>query len=119
MRSNGVCCEFRDAGTLGFNNPTDLASRETEKLWPGSRVGVVVSLGAGLSGLAPPKPTRGWTPTITYVKPIIDDVISKLSCSLPTPDTVRKRVAVIINKLVSTAADTQLIHSNVATSPQK
>jgi hypothetical protein len=117
LHNNGVCYEFRDAATLGFNNPTDLARREAEKIWPDGRIGVVLSLGAGLSGLAPSKPVRGWAPTASFVKPIIDEILSKLSSASPIADTTRKRAMAIVNKLVSTAVDTQVVNFNAAPKP--
>lgn len=88
--------EFRDPGTIGFNNPTHLARREANRLWKGAKIGTIVSLGTGLVALTPPNPTSAF-----------ESVVSK---SLPQLTTSDMHIKSTIKRLSSNAVDSERVH---------
>jgi hypothetical protein len=39
--------EYLDAGSVGYNNPTEIALEESHKIWPERKIDVLLSLGTG------------------------------------------------------------------------
>lgn len=114
IRDSAAESEFIDAGIIGFNNPTHLARREAKRLWKDDQIGVVISLGTGLSALAPSKPTTAWTVTDIHATPFVDAIIRELPSSTASQEISRKNAMVTIKQLVSTAVETELVHINTA-----
>ena len=52
--------EFIDAGSVGFNNPTEVALAEAQKIWPSRDMDVVISLGTGTRPIVNFTKNHGW-----------------------------------------------------------
>ncbi|KAF7978385.1 hypothetical protein HWV62_771 [Athelia sp. TMB] len=98
IEQDGTEYEFQDAAMLGFNNPTQLACREAEKLW--SDTTVVVSLGTGLSDIT------GQRPTI-----IAETMLSNIPLSAADEKVSQRTAKDIVEQLIMTAADSELVHA--------
>ncbi|KDQ51443.1 hypothetical protein JAAARDRAFT_530504 [Jaapia argillacea MUCL 33604] len=115
IRKDDVEFSFQDAGLCGFTNPTRLACREAQKLWPLKDIGVVVSLGTGFSELyPPPKPTQAWFATEAYLKPFVDDILEKVPSEIAEREISRRRAMTVVKNLVSGAVDSELVHLDVS-----
>lgn len=104
---------FRDAGFAGFNNPVELALEESQELWPNEEVGVVISVGSGLTGLSPPHPTREWAVTDQFAEPFAEAIISKLPAS--PSDAARHYALNIIKQFIVLTVDTEIADAEAAT----
>lgn len=113
IRNGDVEYEFQDAGTLGFNNPTDLARREAKKLWNDDQDDIVISLGTGLLTLTPEQLTSAWSVTDNYAAKFVEQIIAQRP-SQATDGIARKSAMAIVKQLLSTAAETELVHTKTA-----
>lgn len=109
LNTQGKAYEFADAGFAGFNNPVELAHREAKSLWPRHHLGLVLSIGTGLSGLAA-SPDRRWAPTDRYAEPHAELMISKLDPSQRTGERPRKNAMAAVRQLAFLAIDTRMSH---------
>jgi hypothetical protein len=105
---------FRDAGFAGYNCPIELALEESEELWPNEMVGVVVSVGSGLSGLSPPHPNREWAVTDRFAEPHAEAIISKLSPFPSQSDAIRQYALDVVKQFVTLAVDTEISDTEAA-----
>jgi hypothetical protein len=99
---------FRDAGPAGYNCPIELALEESEELWPDETVGLVASVGSGLSGLSPPQPMREWVVTDQFAEPYAEAIISKMSRSRSPSDPIRQCAMDVVKHFVTLAVDTEI-----------
>ena len=101
-----------DAGFGGYNNPVILASSESGKIWPGERIGLVVSLGTGLQDYLPKTlpTTREWNPTPRYVRNFSDKVFRDRLPNVRKYDDTELNVTYAIRQLARIAVDSSLSH---------
>lgn len=110
---------FRDAAFSGSINPTQLALKEVERIWPHDKVQSIISLGFPLSKLAPKVPRREWAVTPQYAQKFISEIIDKIPAHGPvSPATARTNATLLVKKLVTVAIETELTHSEVREAPE-
>ncbi|KAG5645629.1 hypothetical protein DXG03_005620 [Asterophora parasitica] len=100
---------FGDAAFAGFSSPIELLVQETQRLWPNDKIGIIASLGPGLSRLAPSNPRREWAATDSYAKKFAEKIMSKLSTT--ANEHLRPNALNLVKKFVTLAVDTEIAHS--------
>lgn len=105
---------FRDAAFSGCINPTHLALKEAERVWPHDQVRSIISLGFPLSKLAPKNPRREWAVTPQYARKFVSSVTDKIPSHGPVPPaTTHTNATLLVKRLVTVAIETEVTHSEM------
>ncbi|KAF8623783.1 hypothetical protein AX17_007286 [Amanita inopinata Kibby_2008] len=103
---------FQDAGFGGFNNATELAMTEFQKIWPRERLETVVSIGTGLKALLPKSTphTREWTPMPQYTRTFSKQIFNDRLPGIAKDDDIDLNVTYAMRELIRMALDSSIVH---------
>ncbi|KAF5376140.1 hypothetical protein D9615_007707 [Tricholomella constricta] len=105
---------FGDAAFAGFSSPLGFLTEEAKDLWPNDKIGIVASLGPGLSSLAPTTPRREWAATDLYAKKYVDKIMAKLPSSVTNQEALGANALNLVKRFVALAVDTEISHLEFA-----